>query len=91
MLSILRKLGTEYYVFVSIFHFKRDSIRNWKIPSLDIFVESLIHEQEKLVHMRVLHTSKIQALLVTDSTKVQAKGRPIGKDPKASDSNPKEN
>ena len=41
-LCILSKLGTEYYVFVSIFHFGRDSIPNWNIPSLDSFVESLI-------------------------------------------------
>ena len=41
--------------------------------------------------MGVIQTSKDQALLVTDSTKVQDKGRPKGKDPKAADSNPKEN
>ena len=91
MLSILRKLGTNYSVFVSIFHFGRASIPNWKMPSLDSFVESLIHDQDKLVQMGVLHTSKNQALLVTDSTKAQAKGRPKGKEPKASDSKPKEN
>ena len=44
-----------------------------------------------MVHMGVLQTSKNQALLVTDSTKVQDKGTPKGKDLKASNSNPKEN
>ena len=41
--------------------------------------------------MGVIQTSKDQALLVIDSTKAQAKGRPMGKDLKSFDSNPKEN
>ena len=45
VLLVLRNLGLEYYVFVSTFHFRRDSIPNWNIPSLDAFVESLIQEQ----------------------------------------------
>ena len=49
VLSILRKLGSEYFVFVSIFHSKMDSFPNWKIPSLDSFSKSLIKEQEKLI------------------------------------------
>ena len=91
MLSILNKLGTKYSFFVSIFHFGRDSIPNCKMPSLDSFVESLIYEEEKLVQMGVIQTSKSQALLVTETTKVQAKGRPKGKEPKAYDSKPKDN
>ena len=90
MLSILNILGSDYFVFVSTFQSRRASIPNWKIPSLDSFVESLIQEQEKLVQMGVLQTSKNQALLVTYSTKAQAKGRNKGKEPKASNSKPKE-
>ena len=41
--------------------------------------------------MGVIHISKDQALLVMDSTKEKAKGRPKGKDPNAFDSKPKEN
>ena len=41
--------------------------------------------------MGVIHTSKDQDLLVTDSTKVQDKGRPKGKEPKSHDFKPKEN
>ena len=44
-----------------------------------------------MVHMGVIQTSKNQALLVIDSTKVQAKGKSEGKEPKAADSKPKEN
>ena len=41
--------------------------------------------------MGVIQTSKYQALLVTDSSKVQAKGKSKKKRPKASDSKPKQN
>ena len=74
---------------MSIMYLSLYSIPNWKMPSLDSFAESLIQEQEKLVQMGVIQTSKNQALLVTYSTKAQAKGRPKGKDPKASNSKPK--
>ena len=61
------------------------------MPSLDGFFESLIQEQDKLVQIGVLQTSKNQALLMSDSTNVQAKWKHKGKEPKASDLNPKEN
>ena len=54
VLSVLIKLGSQYSVFVSTFHFGRTSIPNWKIPSLDDFDESLIQYQDKLVQMGVL-------------------------------------
>ena len=90
MLFVLRKLGSEYSIFVSTFHFGRASIPNWKIPSLDGFDESLIQEQDKLVQMGVLQTYKNRDLLMLDSTNVQDKGNQKGKEPKASDLNPKE-
>ena len=68
VLSTLNKLGSEYSLFVSIFHSRRASIPNWNIPSLDSFSKSLIQEKEKLVQMGVIETSKNQALLVIDST-----------------------
>ena len=58
--------------------------------SLDSFIESLIQEKEKFVQMGVHQTSKNQALLVIDSTNVESKGKHKGKEPKASDSKPKE-
>ena len=91
MLSILSNIGYEYIVFVSRFYSGRDSITNWKIPSLDYFVESLIQEQDKLVQMGVIHTSKNQALLVIDSNNAQVRVKHKGKETKNSDSNPKEN
>ena len=56
--SVINNLGSEYSIFVSTFHSERDSIPNWKMPSLDAFVESLIQEQDKLVQMGVIQTSK---------------------------------
>ena len=91
MFSILSKLGPEYYVIVSIFYSGRASIPNWKMPSLNSFVESLIQEKEKLIQMGVIKTSKDQSLLVTDSNKAQDKGKSKGKEHKANDSKPKEN
>ena len=48
-LSILSELGFEYYVFVSIFHSKREIFPDWKVPSLDYFFESLIKEKDKFI------------------------------------------
>ena len=41
--------------------------------------------------MGVIHTSKNQALLVTNSNNAQERGKNKGKDPKSTDSKPKEN
>ena len=67
LLSILSKLGPKYSVYVTMFHSKDESFPDWKLPSLDSFSESLIKEQDKLIWMGVIQTSKDQALLVTDS------------------------
>ena len=54
---------------------------------MDSFSESLIKEKDKLMRMGVIKTSKYQALLVTDSSKVQEKGKSKKKEPKAADLN----
>ena len=61
------------------------------MPYLDYFSESLIQEQDKLVQMGVIQTSKNQALSVGDSNNVQARGKHKGKETKNTDSEPKEN
>ena len=91
VLSVLSNLGSEYLVFVSTFHSGRSFIPNWKMPSLDSFVDSLIQLHDKLVQMGVIQTYKNQALLMSDSNNVQARGKNKGKDLKATDSKPKEN
>ena len=45
-------------VFVSTFHSGRVSIPNWRMPSLDVFAKYLTQEQDKLIQMGVLQTSK---------------------------------
>ena len=87
VLSILNKLGFEYYVFVSIFHSKWESFPDSKTPSLDYFSESLIKEQDQLIRVGVIKTSKYQNFLVTDSSKAQVKGKSKKKEPKATDLN----
>ena len=74
-----------------MFHSKRDGFPDWKIPSLDSLYESLIKEQDKLIRMGVIKSSKDQDLLVTDSSKSQAKGKSKKKEPKAVDSKLKHN
>ena len=74
-----------------MFHSKRESFPDWKLPSLDSFSESLIKEQDKLFQMGFIQTSKDQDLLVTDSPKAQSKGKSKKRDPKAADSKPKPN
>ena len=43
ILAILSKLGADYSVFVSTFHSVNLCTPNWKIPTLNSFIESLTH------------------------------------------------
>ena len=51
ILSIILKLGANYYVFVSTFHTENITIPNRNVPTLDAFTESLTNEHDKLVQM----------------------------------------
>jgi len=57
--SILTKLGPAYSVFVSTFHSTREAFisqgQDYKSPSFDSFCDSLIREQEKLLHLGLLN------------------------------------
>ena len=61
------------------------------MPSLDAFTESLIQEKDKLVQMGVIQTCKNQYLLMLDTNNAQYSGKHKEKDPKATDSKPKDN
>jgi hypothetical protein len=39
---------------------------NWKIPTMDQFIDSLTHEQEKLIHMVLIKDLKAHALTMHD-------------------------
>ena len=69
VLSILSKLGPEYFVFVSMFHSVRiTSSKNWTMPTLNSFIESLTREQDKLISMGKIKGSKAHALDVHDGS-----------------------
>ena len=56
--SILTKLGPAYSMFVSTFNSIREAFisqgQDYKSPSFDAFCDSLIREQEKLLHLSLL-------------------------------------
>ena len=64
ILSILSKISADYLVFVSNFQSVRLTTPNWKMPTLDAFIESLTHEHDKLIQMGIIQLSRDQALVV---------------------------
>ena len=86
ILSILSKLGPEYAVFISTFHTVRSATgAAWKMPSLDSFIQSLMHEQDKLIKMGTLKNSKAHALTVHAKGKANSKDHQKGKGKKDPD------
>jgi hypothetical protein len=50
ILTILAKLGPKYVVYVSTFHSVRYLMgTNWKMPTMDQFIDFLTRDQEKLI------------------------------------------
>jgi hypothetical protein len=69
VLTILSKLGLEYSMFVSTFHSVRLTYGGtWKIPSLDVFIESLMQEKNNLINMGKIKGPKVHALVVQDGS-----------------------
>jgi hypothetical protein len=69
-LTILSNLGPELSVFVSTFHFVRfSSGADWKMPSLEEFIESLTQEQTKLINIGTIKDPRAHALTVHDGKK----------------------
>src|SRR5277367_760021 len=58
ILSILSKLGPEYFVFVSSFQASKLTQEKWKMPPLNEFIAALTQEQAKLVQMGAIKRSK---------------------------------
>ena len=58
--SILAKLGLAYSVFFSTFNSTREAFisegTTYKPPSFDAFCDSLIREQEKILHLGLINT-----------------------------------
>jgi hypothetical protein len=69
VLTIISKLGPEFFVFVSTFHtIKFSSRATWKMPSLKDFIESLTQEQTKLINMGTIKGPRVHALTVHDGS-----------------------
>ena len=60
---ILSKLCPSYSVFVSAFHSTMEAIissgTTYKNPFFDAFCDSLIREQEKILHLRLITTRNV--------------------------------
>ena len=63
ILSILTNLNANYSVFVSTFQIVRLTAPNWKIPTLDAFIQYLTSENDKLIQMGIIQYPKDQALV----------------------------
>jgi hypothetical protein len=67
VLTIISKIGPEFYMFISTFHsVKFSSGATWKMPSLKDFIESLTQEKIKLINMGKIKGPKVHALTVKD-------------------------
>ena len=72
ILSILSKLSLEYFVFVSTFYATKGALgTQFTMPSLDDFAVNLTREQDKLIQMGTLKSSKSHALAANQGTKEQ--------------------
>ena len=69
---------------MSTFHATRIPTPKWKMPYLNTFLDSLTKDQEKLIHIGVLNSSKVKdhALKVQGSNNVKSKEKQIVKNPK---------
>ena len=81
LLSILSKLGPKYDMFVSTFHTMRfTSGATWNMHTWDQFIESLVHEQDKLISMGTIKGPNAHALVEhensnTSNPKSKQKGK----------------
>ena len=62
-------------MFVSTFHSSKLTARNWKMPSLASFMESLTQEQDKLVQMGTIKSRKDQDLATGVSNPSKGKNK----------------
>ena len=56
---ILFKLGPAYSIFVSTFYSMKESltVASYQEPSLESFCDSLIREQDKLIHLGIINNA----------------------------------
>jgi hypothetical protein len=67
ILIILAKIGLEYVVYVSNFHYGRCRLgANWKMSTMNQFIESLRQEKTKIIQMGLVKDPKSHALTMHD-------------------------
>ena len=75
ILAILTKLNADYSVFVSTFQTVRLTTPDWKMPTLNSFIQSLISENDKLIQMGIIQSPKDQPLVARGGKVVNKKGK----------------
>ena len=65
----------DYLVFVCTFRAGKLIALGWKIPTLNVFIESLTCEHDKLVQMGIIRSSHDQALHVSRPKYLKGKGK----------------
>ena len=75
ILAILSKLGAKYSFFVSTFHSGKLTTPNWRITTLNSFIEYLTQEHDKLIQMGIIRSSIDQALVVGGPKATDGKGK----------------
>ena len=73
--AILSKLSVDYSVFVSSFQTMKLTTPNWKMPTLDAFIQSLTYENDKLIQMGIIRSPKDQALVARGGKVDNYKGK----------------
>ena len=74
ILAIISKLGTDYSVFVSTFYAGNITTLGWNMPSLNVVIESLTSEHDKLVQMGIIRSSRDQDLFASRPKDLKGKG-----------------
>ena len=75
ILAILTKLNGDCSVFVSTFQTVRLTTPNWKMPTLNAFIQSLISENDKLIQMGIIRSSKDLAVVARGDKVANDKGK----------------
>ena len=74
-LSYFSKLGPAYFVFVSTFYSMKESFNPTRYiePSLESFCDSLIREQDKLIHLGIINNADTSGKALLSQQKEKSK------------------
>ena len=75
ILSIVININADYLVFVSTFRIVRLTTPNWKMLTFNSFIQSLISENDKLIQMGIIQSSKDVDLVARGDKVANYKGK----------------